>query len=309
MPITATVDAANARIDFFIDYSTEAGTQTGGTLYRRVGSPTADLEPVRGLFGTTFLGEQAYVSDHEAPLDVELYYTVGTFPVNVILNTGPYIIPSNGYVWLKDPGRPWADLRLDLCVTPTTGPDECQELTDDLAWVGFQDKTRAMDAGLFPVLDKERPADVFARRKDISTTALFLSRSLPAIDSVYELFTAGGPLLIQVLNQYGMQSPYGLSDRYYQPADLEEQYVTRDQRRPIRRWEVPIVAVDPPIGEPQGTDTANLCAIAETYPTFADLTATGYTWGAVASGQASEPPIADGYGEDPYGSGPYGDGG
>lgn len=306
MPITATVDAANARIDFFIDYSTEPGVQTGGTLYRRVGSPTADLEPVRGLFGTTFLGEQAYVSDHEAPLDVELYYTVGTFPTNVILNTGPYIIPSNGYVWLKDPGRPWADLRLDLCVTPTTGPDACQDLTDDLAWVGFQDKVRAADAGLFPVLDKERPADVYARRKDISTTALFLSRSLPALDSVYELFTAGGPILIQVLAVYGMQPQYGLSDRYYQPGDLEEQYVSRDQRRPMRRWEVPIVAVDPPIGEPQGTDTANVCIIADTYPTFADLTETGYSWGQIASGQGATPPTSGLYGGGLYGDGPYG---
>lgn len=306
MPITATVDAANARIDVFIDYTSVPGSQTAGTLFRRVGSSTATLEPVRGLFGTAFLGEQGYVSDHEAPLDREIYYTVASFPDNVNLNAGPFIIPSDGYVWLKDPGRPWADLRLDLCVTPTVTPDECAELTDDLAWVGFQDKTRAVDAGLFPVLDKERPADVYARRKDISTTALFLSRSLPAIDSVYELFTAGGPLLIQVLSIYGMQPQYGLSDRYYQPADLEEQYISRDQRKPWRRWEVPIVAVDPPVGEPQGTDTANLCIIADTYPTFADLTATGYSWGQIASGEGATPPTSGLYGGGLYGDGPYG---
>ena len=72
MPITGTVDEANARIDLFIDYVPNPGTQTYATVFRRVGDINAPDEYVRGLFGTDLLGEQAYVSDHEAPLDRQI---------------------------------------------------------------------------------------------------------------------------------------------------------------------------------------------------------------------------------------------
>lgn len=516
MALTGTVDAANARIDLFVDWTSVAGVQTDSTLYRHVGSPTATEEYVRGLFGTSLLGEQAYVSDHEAALDEAIWYTAVSSTTSETMTAGPFTIPSTGYVWLKDPGRPWADLRLDMCQNPSdaNGTDHCPaaplvsdtftrtvaggwgtadtgqtwtltggatsdysvlsgqgrhlitsvsvgrrssmtqpsadidiradigsslvtsggfanaqivarfadasnlylaELlfntdatltiriqkvvagvtttlataslsmtytagqmftlrfqvsgstlraqawpadgaptsgwklqvvdgslsaagvmglrsfrsaantdtslsmlydnfqasaiavpTDDIAWVGFRDKDRAADVGLFPVLDKERPADVYARRKDITTQILFVSRSLPSLDSIYDLFTVGGPLLVQVPDEYGMSAPYGQKDRYYQPEDLTEAYISRDQRKPVRLWSAPVTAVDFPVGLPQGTDTANWCAVEETYATFADLTATGYTWGEVATGAASTLEPTGLYGSGPYGSGPYG---
>lgn len=516
MPLTGTVDAANARIDLFVDWTPNVGTQTSSTLYRRVGDINAESEYVRGLFGTTLLGEQAYVSDHEAPLDRQIWYVAAATGTTDLLVAGPFTIPSDGAVWLKDPGRPWADLRLDLCANPSgadpcpagplvsdtfertlasgwgtadtgqtwtnaggtvpgdysvsggtgrhthpaantqhsstvpattadqdvtvtltapalatgdslfTGPmlrftdtnnyywarvtfttsgavqlairrrvagtetgigsvitlpfgytagqafrvrfqvrgslirarvwpasvaeteawsvtvtdtmlaaagnvgvrslrgtantnvspvftfddftyvDPSAAITDDLAWVGFRDKTRDADAGLFPILDKERPADVFARRKDIETSLLFLSRTREAITRVYELFTAGGPLLVQVPAVYAMDSPYGQSDRYYQPATLTEQYLSGDQRKPPRLWSVPATAVDPPVGQPQGTDTANWCALSDTYPTYADFTAAGFSWGQVAAGAASAPPTSGTYGGGLYGDGFYG---
>lgn len=516
MSLTGTVDAANARIDFHVDFTDQIGTQTFATLYRRVGSPTADTEYVRGLFGTTLLGEQAYVSDHEAPLDEPVWYiAVGGGGATASMTAGPFTIPSSGYVWMKDPGRPWADLRLDLCQDPDNGQDPCPataqvsdtfsrtvapgswgsadtgqawvntsgsatdysvsggagrhdmltvstsrrsavaqpqanvnvrmdvaltqvptgndtqaaimtravdgnnmymarfevrtdatvwvslvrrsggvnttlattqvgsgytpstyyslrvlhsgnmlrlrawlsslpEPTDyflsaydstftaantvgvrservtgntntglivlydnfqvtttadpepELAWVGLQDKTRAADAGLFDVLDAERPADVYARRKDITTSWLFLSRTRETIDRVYDLYTVGGPLLLQLPQIYAMNVPYGQRDRYFQPGDLRESYLSADQRRPVRLWSAPITAVESPIGQPQGTDTANWCALADTYATYNDMTLTGYTWGQVASGQASAPPTSGLYGGGLYGSGPYG---
>lgn len=309
MPLTGTVDADNARVDLFVDYTTEFGSFDFGSVYRRVGSPDAPLEMVRGLFQGIMLGEQAYVSDHEAPLDVPLYYIVRSGPTFLEMSAGPFIIPSNGYVWIKDPGRPWADIRLDLCASASNGQG-CSTPEDPFAWIGFGDRLRADDAGLFPVLNKERPADIYARRKDVTTTATFLSRTVPAIDTVYELFTAGGPVMIQVASLYGMDNPYGITDRYWQPGVLTESLIYRDQRKPERRWDVPVVCVDIQIGEPQGTDDANWCAIQDEYPTFDDLTGTGYSWGSVADGTAGQgPPPSDGYGEGLYGTGPYGDGG
>lgn len=517
MTLTGMVNAANARIDLFVDWTSVAGTQLTGSLFRRVGGPSAELEYVRGLFGTSLLGEQFYVSDHEAPFDQQIWYYATNGQTADTLTAGPFTIPSNGYVWMKDPGRPWADLRLDLCNTPSnadpaacvvteivsdtfsrtvasgwgsadtgqawtnvggtaadfnvgsgtgththpavntvhrsvitattadqdvktdlsvsqlaltdslfSGPvvrhtdasnfywarvtftaagtvqltirkrlagvettvgstvtlpfgyvadqvftarvqiigpvirakvwpasvpetetwtvsvsdtshttaaqvglrslesstatnvspvfrfdnfaylDPTVEVADPLAWVGFRDKVRSSDAGLFPVLNAERPADVYARRKDITTGALFLSRSLDAITLVYELFTAGGPVLIQVPDVYGMASPYGITDRYYQPDALTEEYLSSDQRKPLRLWTVPLTSVDLPVGEPQGTDTANWCAVRDTYATFADLTATGYTWGQAATGAASSAPTSGLYGGGLYGSGFYG---
>lgn len=496
MPLTGTVDAANARIDLFIDWVATAGTQTTGTLFRRVGGPDATDEYVRGHFGSALLGQQAYVSDHEAPLDRQIWYVAVNNQTADTMIAGPFTIPSNGFVWMKDPGRPWADLRLDLCLTPsvaapcpepalltdtftrtsvstwgstetpgtvlawvtsggvasdynvtagqgthlipntgvsrrttvaqpqadvdvradvgvsqlaltdslytavtartvdgsnlymtrlefttagtvrvtlrklvagvqtelalwstllpytasamfsvrmqvdgdalrtrvwpadTAEPDEWAIFdvdtsfaaagsvgfrsvnvgatnvnplalydnlsvtalpvpTDDLVWVGYRDKVRAMDAGLFPVLDRHRPVDVFARRKDIVTSCLFLSRTLASLKDVYDLYTVGGPLLFQLPAIYGMDHPYGIHDRYFQPGDLVESYISQDQRKPVRLWSAPLTAVDQPVGLPQGTDTANWCVIEEKYPTYADLTATGLTWGQIAEGDAA----------------------
>lgn len=519
MPMTGTVNGPNARIDLFVDYTTEPGTQTVVTVTRRVGHLGAPDEYVRGAFGTTLLGEQIYVSDHEAPLDTQIWY-VANADGGADFVAGPFTIPSDGYVWLKDPGRPWADLKLDLCVTPSRSEAECPEdtadvsdtftrtvasgwgtadtgqswsvtggsvadysvasgtgrqthpaintlhysvvpsvsanvsvVTDwmmplvpsgdsnyvfvfsryadtthfyfvrvqvtpagamiltlrkrngaetqisgsvtspltftpgawyrlrfetdgamlrarlwprgqaeseawdiqdndsdltlpgsvgvrsligsastvavpytfefdnfeaslpappsvDIAWVGFRDKVRAADAGLFPILDAERPADVFARRKDIRTSIQFLSRSLPALTGIYELFTAGGPILVQVPEFYGMNAPYGQRDRYYQPDDLTEAYLSQDQRKTYRLWSAPVTVVNAPIGEPQGTDVANWCALMDTYSTMGDYAASGFSWGDAATGEASLIVPDDGtYGGGLYGDGPYGDGG
>lgn len=304
MPMTGTVDAANASIDLYVDYVATPGSQTRATLTRHTGAPDAPAEYVRGLTDELLLGQRAYVTDHEARLDEPVWYTVAADDGSV-MTAGPFTVPGDGAVWLKDPGRPWADLRLDLCDTPSRDGD-CPPAPDPaLAWVGFEARTRAADAGLFPVLDRERPADVYARRKDITTSALFLSRTREVIDEVYDLFTVGGPLLIQVPAVYAMDYPRPQRDRYYQPEDLDEAPLGRDQRRPPRLWTVPLTAVDVPVGPPQGTDTANWCALAEQYPTMGDYETSGFTWADAASGIASGPePL--GYGEGLYGAGLYG---
>jgi hypothetical protein len=305
MPLTGTVDAANARIDLFVDFTATPGSQVRATLTRHVGSLTAPGEYVRGLDDALLLGQKAYVSDHEARLDEPVWYTA-TADDGSVMTAGPFTVPGNGLVWMKDPGRPWADLSLDLCLTPSRDDEDCGPvLQPPLAWVGFTDRVRAADAGLFPVLDRERPADVYARRKDITTSARFLSRTRASIDDVYDLYTVGGPLLIQVPVVYAMDYPRSQRDRYYQPDDLTESVLGQDQRKPARLWSVPLTAVDAPVGPPQGTDTANWCVLAETYPTMGDYTASGYTWADAAAGIASGPePL--GYGDGLYGAGLYG---
>lgn len=309
MPLTGSVDTANALIKLFVNYSTETGTHTTATMTRHVGALTADGEYVRDLTNELLLGEQAYVTDHEAPLDAAVYYSVVS-DAGLTMTAGPFTIASNGFVWIKDPGRPWADLRLDMCVAPSRSESDpsCTVIENAAAWVGFGDRERDADAGLFSVLNAELPADVYARRKGITSSILFLTRSLSMITTVYDLFTVGGPVLIQLPTIYGMDAPYGQRDRYWQPGSLAERLLSQDQRKIYRLWGSPVTEVAVPIGEPQGTDAANWCTIKDTYQTMGDVAASGYTWGQVADGTAATPPASfDGYGGGAYGSGPYGD--
>lgn len=230
-------------------------------------------------------GNEGYFYDNTAPFDTPVWYRVtllfddgSTSSVTII---GPMTLVGSGNVVLSDPLRPWADVEFEFC-------DSAESLTaaactpggPEFVWTRFGPRVRAADAGLFSVLDAERPADVYARRKDHTGTLQFLTKSLAAIDRIYDLFTVGGPLYLRAPDIYGR------TDFALQPGDLPEEYLTElvDQRFPHRIWEVPYVVVDQPLGPQQGTECANWCVIKDTFATFAALTATGDTWGEIAAG-------------------------
>src|ERR1051325_11605183 len=106
MPMTGTVDAANASIDLYVDYVATPGSQTRATLTRHTGAPDAPAEYVRGLTDELLLGQRAYVTDHEARLDHPVWYTV-TADDGPAVGSTTFAVPGDGAVWLKDPGRPW----------------------------------------------------------------------------------------------------------------------------------------------------------------------------------------------------------
>lgn len=248
----------------------------------------------RGLSATgpwVRIGQAATVAgsgffyDNTVPFDTPVWYRfVYGDPGSEIISptiVGPLTLVGTGAVVLSDPLRPWADLEFQFCATPQLAFSAiCSFNGPDLVWTRFGDRIRDSDAGLFPILDAERPADVFARRKDHAGSIEFLTRSLTAIQSVYELFTVGGPLYLRA------PDAYGATDFTIQPGPLTEAFLspTVDQRKPWRLWTAPYVVVDQPLGPQQGTDCANWCAVEAAFPTFADLTATGDTWGDVASG-------------------------
>lgn len=257
-------------------------------------------------------GGEGYFYDNTAPFDTPVWYRLTELgpdgqPVSGEQILGPFTLIGDGSVVLSDPLRPWADLEFAFCETPQQATSAlCSPGGPELVWTRFGDRNRAVDAGLFNVLDSERPADVYGRRKDHSGTGQFLSRSLDAIDAVYELFTVGGPLYLRA------PAEYGRTDFYLQPGDLGEVFLSEqiDQRLPLRIWSFPYVVVDAPLGPQQGPDCANWCAVKTAFPTFADLTTTGDTWRDVASGATLCPDgVEDGFGLGPYGGGPYGDGG
>ena len=301
--LTATANNTYAFISLYIDF--DAFTTQNQVTVVRV-HPDGTEYTVRGgyrieTFPVTF---DYFLTDTEAPLDTAVTYrafedVVGLDPSTTVVTGGPVTIDSGGYQWFKDPSRPWADIRVDLCADIGA---PCAAIADPVSLLRLGNKTRASDASIIPILDRELPADIWARRKGIVSSLTFLTRTLAAIDTVYDLFTAGGPLLLQ------FQPEFGWDDAYWQPGELAETYTgSNDQRTPYRRWTVPIVQVDrpSPAGAAQGTACANWCVIEDTYATSQTLADTGLTWLEVASCDTAASFVGFGFGG--YGDGPYGD--
>jgi hypothetical protein len=284
------------------DFTAAPGTQTEATIERGLTS----TGPWVLIGSVDLLAEVGVFYDTAAPLDTEVWYRWTGSPGEAFIIQGPYIELSAGTVLLKDPLRPWANLELQFCATPQLALAAiCGPQPPDLVWVGFGDKVYRADANLFDVYNARVPADIYGVRKRLDGELRILSKTLAAKDAVETLFAGGGPVQIQTPVEYG------LPDIIVQPGDLTESYLSgvRDQRRPYRLWNAPFTVVDLPLGPHQGTAEANWCILADTFPTFADLTASGFTWAQVASGEATTPPSVDGYGEGGFGDGPYGDGG
>lgn len=283
------------------DFTAAPGTQTTATVERS----TSATGPWTLLDTVTLLGEVGVYYDTSAPLDKVVWYRWTGGPGAVQIVQGPFIELGDGSVLLKDPLRPWANISLSFCASPQAAlAAACDPQGPDLVWAGFGDEVRRADANLFDVYDAEVPADIYGRRKRLDGSLTILTKTLAASDAVHALFTAGGPLQLQ------LPPVYGWADAFIQPGDLTRSYLSgaRDQRLPYRLWSAPFTIVDRPVGPAQGTALANWCTVAETFATFADLTASGFTWGQVASGEATAPPT-DGFGEGAFGDGPYGDGG
>jgi len=283
-----------------VDFTAAPGTQTTATLERGF-SASGPWELIREV---DLLAEMGFTYDTTAPLDTPLWYRWTGQPGDQVIIQGPFTETSGGTVLVKDPLRPWANLEFSFCATAQQALAAiCEVGGPDLVWVGFGDQTYRSDANLFDVYNDWVPADIYGIRKRFDGSFKLLSKTLAAKESVIALFAGGGPLQIQ------SPAEYSQPDLMVQPGNLSESYISRDQRRPFRVWDVPFTVVRTPLGPIQGTVDANWCVLAEAFTDFAELTASGYTWAQVASGEAvaGNPGNPDGYGEGGYGDGPYGD--
>lgn len=261
-----------------VDFTAAAGTQTTATVERGLSA----TGPWTLIGSIELLNQIGITSDTTAPFDTPVWYRFVGSPGDAEIIQGPFTEVSDGTVWLKDPLRPWANLNLTFCSTPQQAfAAACVPDGPDLIWAGYDDRfTRRADAHLFDIFNAEHPADHYGRRKFLDGGLRILSKTLAARDAVHTLFTAGGPIQIQ------LPAVYGLSDVIVQPMDLVEAYISQDQRRPYRLWTAPFTVVELPFGPIQGTTCANWCAVRDTYATFADLTAAAFTWQEVAEGDA-----------------------
>lgn len=261
-------------LTFTVSFASSTGTDTSFTVERALAA-TGPWTTIQA--DVPLLAERAVFVDNTAPIGVNLYYRFTGEQSGVVLPGGPYVLPANGHTWIKDPARPWADLRFDTC--PTTGPvNGCTDPSPAYVWGGLSGLGQADDAGLFEILNSDVPADVWGRRKSTTGTLVFFTRTLDATERVYDLFTAGGPLQLQ------LPDIYGWADAFIQPGELSWEYGSRDQRKPLRRYEVPFRVVGRPLGPIQGVDCANWCEVEAAFPTFGDMAASGSTWLELAAG-------------------------
>lgn len=266
-------------ISFRINWSLSASSTF--VVLRRVGTdgPVVEVGTALPVLGTLPDGDAVWL-DTTAPIGQDVYYT---FTGSTGASTGwmgPYVLPVQGDAWLTDPQRPWADIRLDTC-PPGSGNhrEGCGDTAPEFVWGGFTGSMdMPVDALLLDILNAEHPSITFARRKHVRGSFRFFTTSLDAIDRVYDLFTAGGVLLLRTPDEYGWH------DQFLQPGTPEMTYHARDQRRPLRSWDVPFTIVDQPFGPIQGTDCNNWCDVRSAFPTFADLTAAPGTWYDMADG-------------------------
>lgn len=271
MPLTVTPDLPIALMRLHVDYVATAGTQLTADLYRGL-SATGPWEFIRSL---DLLGQEAYTVDNTMPLDTPVWYRTVADTGDEFIDGPETITTVGGAGWIRDPGRPWADLELTVCEQP----DPFCDPADALSWVGFEDFASPTDASLTEILDSEKPADVWARRKHLVTGIRFLSRTLDMMRRVYELFTAGGPLFLQLPPEYGWDD-----DFFQTTADVNREYISRDQSRPWRRWTAPIRTSERPQGPIQGAICSNWCDVNSAFATYADFTAAAGDWGDVAEG-------------------------
>ena len=281
------------------------GTDTAYSLWRSTVGPITDENPGDLIASDLpMLGQQAVYIDDSAPIGVNLWWRAvgnagGINTFSGIQQTGI------GFVWVKDPLRPWANIPFDFCdQTQGHAAQGCELVDPEFIWGGFGGQTWQSDVGLFPILNAEYPADVFARRKFADGSFRFFTRALDNIDTVYDLFTAGGPLMLQ------LPAEYGWHDAFVQPDNLTMGYIANDQRRPERAWSVSFTVVDMPGGPAQGTACNNWCEVDDAFATYADFEAAGQTYSSLLQGIVLCPPgVDDGFGIGPFGAGPFGDGG
>lgn len=295
---------ADGIVHLSFDFTPQASIQTEATIER---GPTS-TGPWTFLAVVPLIAEAGSYYDTTAPIGPAIWYRVTGSPGTLlpVLILGPFFEPlDETLILIKDPLRPWANVTAMLCSSMTQAMTFiCGPVSPDIIWVGLDDKVYRADANLFDIYNARTPADIFGVRKRLDGGMRILTKTLAAKDFVEQFFAGGGPIQLQ------LPPVYGFPDIIVQPGDVTEEYLSEDQRKPIRLWSAPFTAVEAPLGPAQGTTCANWCVVEDAFNTFAALTASGYSWGNVAAGTAVCPTgELDGFGIGPFGDGPFGDGG
>lgn len=201
-------------------------------------------------------------------------------PVTVDTSGDPITLASDGRFWLKDPVRPCHDRPVPLCPTDTPRLPGCGG-GSGILFVGTGPEIYPANSLTMRPMNRRRNLSATRPRGDASSSLRLQTTTFADRDDLLQL-TAPGSLLL-------WQGPaeFGISDRYMNVTDVQVSPELPDLRIQVRTETLPYDIQDRPAGPTQGICGARVVDICDTYPTWADLAATGMTWDDLVAGQAT----------------------
>lgn len=238
------------------------------SLYRVYPDGTRSLVRGSPFF---FSGNTAVLYDTEAPLNTAVYYQAEAC-LSSLLSSGSVVIESGEDGWLKDPLRPYRDIKLDNC---SVHSPQCISTDANIFFQRLEPETYASTSGVFGIVDAPRPITVAMTRADQQSTLGIVSRKLSDITRIRELLSPGSPLLLQLPTRYGWGIETWGTD-YMQVYDDRASRLGDDMGKPYRDWSLPFTASLAP-GDVNSGGTGG-GTIAPAGFTYGDSTATGRTY-------------------------------
>lgn len=256
--IIATASQSNAMVRLEMQFNPAV---TGVAVGRQ--DPEGYVELIRSGATVPLSGGFAVIYDYEAPLDsLVSYRATQVTPSSSTPETaasGSVRVYSEGYTWLKDPGLPSRNIRLD----------EVE---------GIKDVVRPARAGVFHIIDRTHPVVVSARREGRQGDFTFTTATDAQSQELILLLSRGTVLLLQT------PAGYGIGSIYIHVGDVTENRPGTLGAEPTRRWTLPVIMVDRPAGlatMPPGNTWADVDAA---YISWQALYDTRMKWFQVAEG-------------------------
>lgn len=254
--LTATIDAADARVGVNLNWSDANPVPTTATIERVASDGT--VMAVRGADPATLAGGQWAGLDYEAPVDVEFYYqATSTSLPGTTLTTGQLTMPSGNISWLRSPGQPALNMPVTIITPPT--------------W------DRPITQGVFDVLGRSRPVAVSQRRSsergDLVVATLTEDErqallALVADGSILYLTTPGG---------------WGVGSVYVAVADISEARPSALGSDPFRLFTLSLTVVDRPSGAALAAGNS-WSDVLGAFTSWSQLSLTTDTWAVILEG-------------------------
>lgn len=253
--LTANLFPATARASVSLSWTSAPVPATA--LVERV-NPDGSVVPVRAADPATLVAGAWVGDDYEVPLDAPFYYqATSTTRPGVVLTSPLYTLVGGGATWLKHPGRPALNMKIDVARAP--------------------DWTRPVTAGVFAVLGRSRPVAVSAtrgsERGDLTVNTYDEAERL----SLLGLLADGGVLYLSTPDDYG------LGNVYVSVGDVGERRYTHVANKQEREWTLPLTVVDRPIGTALAAGNTWGDVLTE-YASWSQLLASEGTWAGALEG-------------------------
>lgn len=187
------------------------------------------------------------------------------------------VVPSSGDFRFGDPVRPCNDVTLQLVgeIDPACVP------TQGIFFGNMADEAYDSNTGnLLPVNDSY-PIVVSRARRAVTSTLTVATRTFADRDAMLQLLAPGSPQLLRGPAQYG------IPDRYMSVGPVTVGRHLSDHRIEPRSVEMPHAAVRRPSGPSQGVCGARVEDLCDTYDTWDEIVAAGFTYADLLRGAAS----------------------